>query len=86
MPAIQKTVQRLKPAASSSSSNSIIQPNRMTAAFNEMKNACPDAIRLYATCVSDHHIIGSLEKGSCENEFNAVKDCFRGVRGGISRK
>eukprot|EP01083_Nonionella_stella_P106666 308071_1 len=106
MPAIQKTVQRLKPASmssslssssllssssssSSSNTNSIIQPNRMTAAFNEMKNVCPDAIRLYATCVSDHHIIGNLEKGSCANEFKAVKDCFRGVRRGggiISRK
>lgn len=74
MPAIRPTPARLKDTTAS------IAPNRLTAAFNEMKTVCPDAIRLYATCVSNHHSAGNLEKGSCENEFQAVKECFRGTR------
>lgn len=74
MPAIRPTTARLKGTTAS------IAPNRLTAAFNEMKTVCPDAIRLYATCVSNHHSAGNLEKGSCEKEFQAVKECFRGTR------
>jgi hypothetical protein len=76
MPPIQRTAARLAPDPSKGS----ILPNRMTAAFNEMKKVCPDAIRVYATCVSNQHTAGILEKGSCESEFASVKDCFRGVR------
>ena len=75
MPAIRATAARLTDPSKS------IPPNRMTAAFNNMKEVCPDTIRLYASCVSNNHGAGVLEKGSCEAEFQAVKDCFRGVRG-----
>mmetsp|Transcript_19978 Transcript_19978/g.29202 ORF Transcript_19978/g.29202 Transcript_19978/m.29202 type:complete len:83 (-) Transcript_19978:241-489(-) len=80
MPAIQKTAARLTSDPSKVISRSI-PPNRMTAAFNEMKDICPDAIRLYATCVSNNHTSGHLEKDSCTSEFAAVKDCFRNTRG-----
>jgi len=76
MAPIQRTAARLAPTDSSKS----IVPNRITAAFNEMKVVCPDAIRLYAVCVSNQHTAGILEKGSCETEFEAVKKCFRRVR------
>jgi len=55
-------------------------PNRMTTIFQEMKKTCPDAIKAYASCVSYHHGNGSLEKGSCEADFDLVKECFRLVR------
>ena len=55
-------------------------PNRMTVAFNAMKKSCPDAIQAYAVCVSSHHNVGSLEKGSCSSEFAVVRECYRQVR------
>ncbi len=75
MPAIQRTAAR----AAVDPSKPIV-PNRLTVAFNKMKEFCPDAIRLYATCVSNNHAAGSLEKDACASEFTAVKDCFRRSR------
>jgi len=74
MPAIRATTARLSDPSKS------IPPNRMTVAFNKMKEICPDSIRLYAICVSNNHSSGVLERGACESEFRAVKDCFRGIR------
>jgi hypothetical protein len=79
MTAIQKTLVRLSSASSDVTKNPI-PPNRLTSAFNKMKEVCPDAIQLYATCVTNHHTLGSLEKDCCAQEFSAVKDCFRSVR------
>ena len=81
MTAIQKTLIRLSAATPETPKGPItIPPNRMTSAFNQMKETCPDAIRLYATCVTNHHKLGSLEKDCCVQEFSAVKDCFHSVR------
>ena len=79
MPPIHKTLHNL--AASGPDPSKVLRPpNRMTAAFNGMKKTCPDAIRTYATCVTTHHQMGDLEKGSCQEEFAAVKRCFQSVR------
>ena len=80
MTAIRKTLPRLSSPGNSGIDAASIPPNRMTSAFNKMKETCPDAIRLYATCVTNHHKLGSLERDCCANEFKAVKDCFRSVR------
>ncbi len=85
MTAIRKTLPRLSSSSTSTSSldaAASIPPNRLTSAFNKMKEECPDAIRLYATCVTNHHKLGSLEKDCCADEFKAVKDCFRSIRKG----
>lgn len=55
------------------------KPNRLTATFSEMKLICPDAIKLYGTCVANHHSAGNLDRNSCAKEFAVVKDCFRSV-------
>ena len=65
---------------SSSSSSTTPQPNRMTAAFNEMKRSCPDEMAAYADCVVRGHKDGNLEKGACQAEFDLVKECFRSAR------
>ena len=77
---IHKTFIRLSSSSSDTSIKAPILPNRMTVAYNKMKEVCPDAIRLYATCVVNHQNLGSLEKECCAAEFAAVKDCFRSVR------
>jgi hypothetical protein len=69
-----------KQARSFTTADDSIPPNRMTSAYNEMKKVCPDAIRLYATCVMNHSQLGSLEKDCCKMEFSQVKECFRSVR------
>ena len=68
-------------SATSSSSSTTPKPNRMTAAFNEMKRSCPDEMAAYADCVVRGHKDGNLEKGSCQAEFDLVKKCFRSARG-----
>mmetsp|Transcript_703 Transcript_703/g.1289 ORF Transcript_703/g.1289 Transcript_703/m.1289 type:complete len:80 (+) Transcript_703:102-341(+) len=55
-------------------------PNRMTVVFSQMKETCPDAMKVYADCVIAQHQEGNLEKGTCEMEFATVKACFRAVR------
>lgn len=55
-------------------------PNRLTSVFARMKATCPDAIRVYGTCIANQHANGSLEKGKCDAEFDAVKECFRQSR------
>ena len=79
MTAIQRTLNRLSSTSLESTQNTI-PPNRMTSAFNKMKEVCPDVISLYATCVTNHYNMGSLEKDCCAKEFAAVKKCFRSVR------
>jgi hypothetical protein len=74
MPAIQTTAARL-----TSKSPGVIRPNKLTVAFNEMKLVCPDAIKLYANCVSTHHNNSTLDKNCCAEEFAVVKECFRSV-------
>jgi hypothetical protein len=60
------------------------RPNRFTTVYNQMQQQCPDQIRAYATCVMDihngNHDTEMLEKGSCQAEFSAVKECFRSIR------
>jgi hypothetical protein len=58
----------------------IQQPNRLTKIFGQMKETCPENIRLYATCVMMNQKAGTLDRGSCEVEFAGVKSCFRTVR------
>lgn len=56
-------------------------PNRLTQYYSRMKTeVCPDAIRAYSTCVTTTNEEGDLVKGSCQEEFAAVKECFRTVR------
>jgi hypothetical protein len=56
-------------------------PNRLTRHFQAMKEEiCPDAIRSYARCVVNANEEGTLSKGSCQKEFDAVKDCFKTAR------
>ena len=80
MPSIHKTLHNLAVSTTSDPSKILRPPNRMTTAFNAMKKTCPDAIRTYATCVATQHQLGDLEKGSCQDEFAAVKKCFQSVR------
>mmetsp|Transcript_14014 Transcript_14014/g.30445 ORF Transcript_14014/g.30445 Transcript_14014/m.30445 type:complete len:102 (+) Transcript_14014:106-411(+) len=77
---LSRTYPRLASAASSPPSSSIPRPNRFTAAFNEMKRACPDEMKSYADCVLLGHKAGSLERGTCQQEFDLVKKCFKEVR------
>lgn len=72
--------------SSSTTSTSIPQPNRMTAAFNEMKRSCPEEMAAYADCVVRGHKDGNLEKGACQAEFDLVKKCFRTARRGGAAK
>jgi len=59
----------------------LIRPsNRITSVYNIMKFTCPDAIQAYSACVKNHYKLGNLEKGSCEKEFNVLKECFRDCR------
>ena len=67
-------------ASASASASGTPQPNRMTAAFNEMKRSCPDEMAAYADCVVRGHRDGNLEKGACQAEFDLVKACFRSAR------
>eukprot|EP00562_Extubocellulus_spinifer_P003113 CAMPEP_0178475298 /NCGR_PEP_ID=MMETSP0696-20121128/3042_1 /TAXON_ID=265572 /ORGANISM="Extubocellulus spinifer, Strain CCMP396" /LENGTH=105 /DNA_ID=CAMNT_0020102571 /DNA_START=102 /DNA_END=420 /DNA_ORIENTATION=+ len=76
---LSRTYPRLASAASSPPSSSIPRPNRFTAAFNEMKRACPDEMKSYADCVLLGHKAGSLERGTCQQEFDLVKKCFKEV-------
>ena len=56
-------------------------PNRFTQVYSRMKSdACPEAIRAYSACVATVNEEGDLVKGSCQEEFAAVKECFRNVR------
>lgn len=81
MTAIHKTITRLSSSSSDPTQRSLlVPPNRMTSAFNRMREVCPDAIQLYATCVLNHQKLGSLEKDCCTAEFAAVKNCFLAVR------
>ena len=71
---------------SASTATSIPQPNRMTAAFNEMERSCPDEMAAYADCVVRGHRDGNLERGACQAEFDLVKACFRAARRGGAAK
>ena len=66
--------------ASFSSSQSIPPPNRMTKAFHEMKQTCPQQMQAYADCVVRGHREGNLDRGACQAEFDLVKACFRSAR------
>ena len=73
-------------SSTTSTASSIPQPNRMTAAFNEMKRSCPDEMAAYADCVVRGHKDGNLERGACQAEFDLVKKCFRTARRGGAAK
>lgn len=71
-------------------------PNRFTNYFQLMKDekdGCPDAIRAYANCVQRANnnedaeeenggggSSSGLVQGSCQKEFDLVKECFSTVR------
>ena len=56
-------------------------PNKFTQYYSQMKSeACPEAIRAYATCVRKENEEGDLQQGACQKEFEAVKACFRRVQ------
>jgi hypothetical protein len=61
------------------------QPNRFTQSFSRMKEVCPNAIKIYASCVleteENSHFSSSLTKHSCSKEFRSVKECFKKVQG-----
>ncbi len=84
MSPIQKTIIRLSSSTSSESSTkqsiTKIVPNRLTTAYNKMREVCPDDIQLYAKCILNHQTLGTLEKDCCATEFAAVKKCFHSVR------
>mmetsp|Transcript_8677 Transcript_8677/g.19072 ORF Transcript_8677/g.19072 Transcript_8677/m.19072 type:complete len:80 (+) Transcript_8677:142-381(+) len=56
-------------------------PNRLTAAFTEMKSTCPTEMTAYAACVLAAHSGGGLHRHVCEEEFRLVRECFRKVTG-----
>merc|ERR1712238_280649 len=56
-------------------------PNRLTQAFHEMKEVCPNSISVYAACVLETERSQTiLSRHSCSKEFKQVKDCFRKIR------
>lgn len=56
------------------------QPNQTTVTFQRMEKKCPDVMKSYAKCVIDKQNSGALIQGACEEQFQAVMDCFRTVR------
>eukprot|EP01033_Poteriospumella_lacustris_P006370 gene6370-4576_t len=60
---------------------------RLGSVYKQMRGACPLQISDYARCaIMQSTTENGLEKGSCEKEFNAMKECFRKSRGGIGRR
>ncbi len=55
-------------------------PNRMTELFSRMKETCPEHLTAYANCVVQHNQAGDLTRGSCQQEFQNVKECFQNAR------
>jgi hypothetical protein len=64
------------------------RPNQFTSIYNQMQIQCPLELRDYANCVINihNHPDEILEKGSCEDEFRAVKECFRSVRSSLRQQ
>ena len=56
------------------------KPNQFTNIFGTMKQLCPQHIEAYAQCVILHQKDGTLNHGSCNAEFQLVKQCFRSIR------
>jgi hypothetical protein len=56
------------------------QPNQLTRYFQQMKQTCPESLRVYAQCVIQAEQAGNMSKGDCDAEFTNVKACFRQVR------
>ena len=54
----------------------VIISNRFSTAMKRMKGCCPEYITAYALCITTTE---SLEKGSCQQEFQALKKCFKSV-------
>ena len=79
-PEEERTLRAAAAAFSSDSSQSIPPPNRMTKAFHEMKQTCPQEMQAYADCVVLGHREGNLDRGACQAEFDLVKACFRSAR------
>ena len=57
-------------------------PNRLTQAYHEMQEVCPNSISVYAACVleTEQRSQTILSQHSCSKEFKQVKDCFRKIR------
>eukprot|EP00635_Sarcinochrysidales_sp_CCMP3193_P011196 CAMPEP_0118906146 /NCGR_PEP_ID=MMETSP1166-20130328/9890_1 /TAXON_ID=1104430 /ORGANISM="Chrysoreinhardia sp, Strain CCMP3193" /LENGTH=51 /DNA_ID=CAMNT_0006845429 /DNA_START=115 /DNA_END=270 /DNA_ORIENTATION=- len=45
-----------------------------------MTTLCPGAIRNYGVCIEHCLDNGTLERGACATEFDALKKCFREAR------
>ena len=56
------------------------QPNQTTQIYQRMEQTCPDELKAYAQCVIQKQNNGALVKGSCEESFLKVMDCFRALR------
>lgn len=56
------------------------QPNQTTQIYQRMEQTCPAELKAYAQCVIQKQNDGALVKGSCEESFLKVMDCFRAVR------
>jgi hypothetical protein len=83
-------------SARSITTGGVQQPNRFTRYFKQLKAECPDQIKAYADCVNYHahsrpadtNVQGDtsdddgsmLRQGSCQEEFDLVKDCWRTIR------
>ena len=56
------------------------QPNQTTVIFQRMEETCPDVLTAYAQCVTEKQNGGALIEGACEENFQAVMNCFKSVR------
>ena len=81
-PAIS-TTRQCRFASSAAAADGLEQkPNRLTFYFGKMKESCPETIKAYAVCVREANESEDkdLTRGSCQEEFSAVKACFRQQR------
>jgi len=67
-------------ASSSYRTPGVQKPNQFTRVFTQMKQTCPDRIKAYASCIRLAEEQDMLQRHVCQEEFAAVKECFREAR------
>jgi hypothetical protein len=46
-------------------------------AFASMLTGCPDTVAAYAACLEASSADGDVRQGACQQQFAAMKECFR---------
>jgi len=49
-------------------------PSKMGTAFSSVLKDCPGDVLVYGACVQRN--LRAMEKGACEKEFSALRQCF----------